>query len=185
MGAIEKNRFIALPGKGGHSGLLPSKSVFYSTDSRAGLLIRVCAGLLISDNLLMNFSSSFNLASGGLLWNEECQHIPFWRSFSSVKGPKILLGVPLVYPRTRTLPPRLCYCFRAVLLLSLRPLPSLVSNSSNLPFGTQGRSWKLGSSPYKQEMGQKVFHAQEVHRVLLGFRGTLFNPLHRCSPLLQ
>ena len=74
LGAIEKNSFIALPGKGGHSGLLPSKIVFYSTDSRVGLLIRVCAGptLLISGNLLMSFSGSFNLASGGLLWNGEC-----------------------------------------------------------------------------------------------------------------
>ena len=27
LGEIEKNSFIALPGKGGHSGLLPSKTV--------------------------------------------------------------------------------------------------------------------------------------------------------------
>ena len=74
MGALEKNSFTALPGKGGHSGILPSKIVFYSSDSWAGLLIRVCAGptLLISGNLLMSFSGSFNLASDGLLWNEEC-----------------------------------------------------------------------------------------------------------------
>ena len=53
---LEKNSFIALPGKGGHSGLVPLKTVcpnlggfgeeFYSNGSRAGLLIRirVCAG---------------------------------------------------------------------------------------------------------------------------------------------
>ena len=47
---VEKNIFIALPGKGGPSGILPSKTVcpntegfgkeFYSHGSRAGLLIR-------------------------------------------------------------------------------------------------------------------------------------------------
>ena len=37
--------------------------------------------------------------------------------------------------------------------LSLHPLPSLISNCLNLPFGTQGRSWRLESVPYKQEMG--------------------------------
>ena len=53
---VEKNSFIALPGKGGHSRLMPLKTVcpnpgrfgegFYSNGSRAGLLIRirVCAG---------------------------------------------------------------------------------------------------------------------------------------------
>ena len=37
--------------------------------------------------------------------------------------------------------------------LSLHPLPSLISSSSNLPFATQGRSWGLESIPYKQETG--------------------------------
>ena len=51
LGEVEKNSFIALPGKGGHSGLVPSKTVclnprgfgeeFYSSGSRVGLLIRV------------------------------------------------------------------------------------------------------------------------------------------------
>ena len=63
MGEVEKNRFIALPGKREHRGLLPWKTVcpnlwggvggvggfgeeFYSSGSRVGLLIRirVCAG---------------------------------------------------------------------------------------------------------------------------------------------
>ena len=87
-GEVEKNSFIALPGKEGHSRLLPLKTVcphpggfveeFYSDGSRVGLLIRLgCVQgwhpfNLVSDNLLMSFSVSFNLASGGLLWNEEC-----------------------------------------------------------------------------------------------------------------
>ena len=56
LSEVEKNSFIALPGKGGHSGLVPSKIVcpnlegfgkeFYSNGSRIGLLKRnrVCAG---------------------------------------------------------------------------------------------------------------------------------------------
>ena len=55
LGKEEKNSFIVLPGKRGHSGLMPSKTVcpnsgefgeaFYSNGSRMGLLIRirVCA----------------------------------------------------------------------------------------------------------------------------------------------
>ena len=55
LGEVEKKSFIALPGKGGHSGLMPLKNVsqpegfgeeFYSNGSRVGLLIRIrgCAG---------------------------------------------------------------------------------------------------------------------------------------------
>ena len=59
-GEAEKNNFVALPGRGGHSRLVPSKlcvptrggvgggfgEEFYSSGSRVGLLrrIRVCAG---------------------------------------------------------------------------------------------------------------------------------------------
>ena len=49
--------------------------------------------------------------------------------------------------------PRLHYCFLTAPPLSLHPLPSLISNCLNLPFGTQERSWRLESVPYKQEMG--------------------------------
>ena len=31
-------------------------------------------------------------------------------------------------------------------------IPSLIRNCSNPPFGTQGRSWRLESVPYKQKM---------------------------------
>ena len=51
LGEIEKNSFIALPGKGGHRELLSSKTVclnsggcdegFYSNSSRVGLLTRL------------------------------------------------------------------------------------------------------------------------------------------------
>ena len=64
--------------------------------------------------------------------------------------------------------PRLYYCFLAAPPLSLHPLSSLISNCLNLPFGTQGRSWRLESLPYKN-WGQKGSHPQEPHSVLLGF----------------
>ena len=57
LGEVEKNSFVALPGKGRHSRLLPQNIMcpymggfgeeFYSNSSRVGLLIRgvcVCAG---------------------------------------------------------------------------------------------------------------------------------------------
>ena len=50
LGKVENNSFIALPGKGGHSALIPLKTVspslegfceeFYSDGSREGLLVR-------------------------------------------------------------------------------------------------------------------------------------------------
>ena len=45
------------------------------------------------------------------------------------------------------------YCFLTASPLSLHPVPSLISNCLNLPFGTQGRSWSLESLPYKQGTG--------------------------------
>ena len=88
MGEAEKNSFIALPGKGGHSRLMPTKPVcpnpgrfgeaIYGDCSRVGLMIRLVSmqGLqpfnLVSGDLEMSSSGSFNLASGDLLWNEEC-----------------------------------------------------------------------------------------------------------------
>lgn len=48
--------------------------------------------------------------------------------------------------------PRLYYCFLTASLLSLHPLLFLISNCLNLPFETQGRSWRLNESiSYKQE----------------------------------
>ena len=34
-------------------------------------------------------------------------------------------------------------------------VPPLISNCLNLPFGTQGRSWRLESAPYKQGAGNR------------------------------
>ena len=54
LGEVEKNIFTALPGKRGHSRLVPLKTAcpnpggfgeeFYISGSRVELLIRVCAG---------------------------------------------------------------------------------------------------------------------------------------------
>ena len=84
LGEVAKNSFIALPGKGGHSRLMPRKTVhpnlgefgeeFYSKCSRAELLIRIRVGggllqsfNLVSGGLLMSFS---RLSNCDLLWNE-------------------------------------------------------------------------------------------------------------------
>ena len=42
--------------------------------------------------------------------------------------------------------PKQQYCFLAVSTLSLHPPSSLISNCLNLPFGTQGKSWRLVAS---------------------------------------
>lgn len=60
---------------------------------------------------------------------------------------------------------RLYYCFLASPPLSLHSLPSLIS--LNLPFGAQGRFWRLKLIPCQQEMGtQKSSRTQEPPRVL-------------------
>ena len=51
--------------------------------------------------------------------------------------------------------PRLHYCFLDAPVLSLHLLPSLIRNCFNLPFRTQGRSWRLWSISYKQDMGDR------------------------------
>lgn len=58
------------------------------------------------------------------------------------------------------------YCFLAAPPLSLDPLPSLINNYLNLPFGTQDRSWKGKSIPYKRETGgpRNAFMARSPRR---------------------
>ena len=87
LGEVEMNRFIALPGKGEHGGLMPWKTMcpnlrafgeeLYSNGSRVGLMLGCVQGLcsfnLASGGLLLNFCGSFNLASSGFLnFSEEC-----------------------------------------------------------------------------------------------------------------
>ena len=110
LGDVEKDSFIALPGKGGQNGLLHWKATcpnqggfdeeFYSNSSRVEVAdkIRVCAGSQVVGLLiLVSFSGPFNLASDGFL-----------------------------------------------------AAPPMISNCLNLPFGTQGRSWRLESCLQKQ-----------------------------------
>ena len=49
-------------------------------------------------------------------------------------------------------------------------LPPLISNCLNLPFGTQGRLWRLESAPLQTRSGEQR-GTQEPHRVLLGLKG--------------
>ena len=88
--------------------------------------------------------------------------------FSSVEQLKDIVVYPLRQKQDPA--PRLHYCFLAAPLSYLHPLSSLISNCSSLPFGTQGRSWRLESIPYKQEMGDiKPSMPRSPHSVLLGF----------------
>ena len=89
--------------------------------------------------------------------------------FSSVKSLRTLLCVSLEGEPGPA--PKMHYCFLAVPPLSLHPLPSWINNCSNVPFGTQGKSWRLES----RNRGQKGLHAQDPHRVLLCFNPRLYN----------
>ena len=87
LSEVEKSNFIALPGRGGYSRLLPSKT--------------------------------------------KC---PLRRHQDPAPAPRLHCG------------------FLAAPPVSLHPLPSLISSRWNLPFGTQGRSWRLkGRAPRAQE----------------------------------
>ena len=149
-GEVGKNRFIALPGKRGHSGVPPLKTMcpnpgrfgeeFYSNGSRVGLLVRLgCVhGLhsfhLVSGNLLMSFSGSFNLVPGGHLWNEKCWHLPFVGGFSSINRSKILLRVS--HQAEPGPCPKAALLFLGCSSLSLHPLPpSWLATVWILPLG--------------------------------------------------
>ena len=75
----------------------------------------------------------------------------FLRVLVLQKSAKILLCVSLeVEPASC---PKAALLFFDCSSLVLESLPSLISNCLNLPFGTQGRSWRLEPIPYKQEVG--------------------------------
>ena len=61
------------------------------------------------------------------------------------------------------------------LLFLLRPLPSLISNCLNLPFGTQGRSRMLNEAYFLQTGNEhgKGLYLQGLHRVLLYFKSEI------------
>ena len=65
-------------------------------------------------------------------------------------------------------------CPKAALLAppgSLHPLPSQMSDHMNLPFGAQGRSWRLKFILSKQEVKlHRRLVGTGAHRALLGFR---------------
>ena len=159
LGEVEKNSFIALPGKGGHSRLLSSKTMcphlggldeeFYSNSSRVEVLIRLgcvnylCSPLIWSQvGFLLNFSGMKNVEIFHLL------------GFNSRKSLKTLLCVSLEGSQDPA--PRLHYFFLAAPPLSLHPFPSWISNCSDLPFGTQGKPWRLESFPYKKQGTERL-----------------------------
>ena len=157
--------------KGDIVGLCPQKlcvptqgfgEEFYSNGSRVGLLIiiRVCAGPALLQSGLRQSPDELlwflRLSDCDLLWNEE--------RFIKYLTSSICWGFQFcrraqrychVYPlrRNQDPAPRLHYCFLTASPLSLYHLLSLVNSCLNLPFGTQGRSWRLKPISYKQETG--------------------------------
>ena len=99
--------------------------------------------------------------------------------------------------------PRLHCCFLTAPPLSLHPLPSLISNCSNLPFGTQGRSWRLKPISCNQEkwhtktfvprsprsLSRRCQSMREKPGLLTGsglaLQGFSWNPTHSPSPTLK
>ena len=62
--------------------------------------------------------------------------------------------------------------FLTAALLSLHPLPFLISAGLNLLFGTQGRSWRLHKVYFlqkKKRVNTERIYTQKLHRVLLNF----------------
>ena len=57
------------------------------------------------------------------------------------------------------------YCFLTAPHLFLHSLPSLISNSLNLPFGTQGRSKRLKPLKNKKWGHRKDLYLGELHSV--------------------
>ena len=78
-----------------------------------------------------------------------------------------------MYPLRRNPAPRLHYCLIA-------PPLSLINNCLNLPFGTQGKFWRLDEAYFLQTRNgghRKDLYPGGPHRVLLCFTGTLANIL--------
>ena len=131
--------------------------------------------------LLMSFSGFLNLASAGLLWGGECQHLPSVGELGFIQSSTILSCVSLMQSRDL---PQLHVVHRLLLCVSISPrsLPSLISSRLNLPFGNQERSWRLGSVPYKREAGdtEKILCSGPVGSCLLSVPQIHLHPRH-CS----
>ena len=107
-------------------------------------------------------------------------------SFTWVETSKILLYVSLGGNKDPA--PKLHYCFQKTPPLSLHPLLSLISNCLNLPFGIQGKSWRLNGAFFLQtrnERSRRAFVSRRVTQSLAGFQGGPFSPLFQPHHLLD
>ena len=181
LGEVEKKSFIALPGKGEHRGFMPSKTVYPNLERlvRSFITMGFPCGTVVK-NLPAKAGVAWDTvwvpglrSPGGGNGNpfqysclENSMDRGAWQAAVHrvkkvghnwahilTKSSKILFCVSLDVGLGPA--PRLS-CSLVVPCLSLHPLPSLISNCSNLPFGTLGRWWRLESVPYKQEMGDLV-----------------------------
>ena len=149
LGNAEKNSLIALPGKGGHSRLLPTKTLcpnpgefgeeFYGNGSKVALWIRL----------------------GGVSGNLRASLVPlFWPKmvFSGMKNAIVgfysTKGLKILFCGTRTMPQGCSIVsWQFLPCLCIPSLPIWIMDCPNLLFGTQRSSWRL-------EVDRKVSMAQ-------------------------
>ena len=98
-------------------------------------------------------------------------HLSFVGDFSSAEELKDnILCIPWGGTRTQ---PQVYIIFFLTSPLSLHPLPSLISNCLNLPFGTQGRSQRLNEAYFLQtRKGEALFCVQWVKDLALSLQQT-------------
>ena len=140
MGEVEKKCFTALPGKGGHSGLVPSKlcvpawrgsEEFYSNGSE-----RACSARGHAPDWLVGRQESasstfwFQPVWGLVLVDSTPLTSPTWWGFQYLQSSSEILCIPCWKQDPA---PRLHYCFLTAPPLSLHPLPSLISTCLNCP----------------------------------------------------
>ena len=121
------------------------------------------------------------------LWAACSQLLPPGGGFSICKTAQRCCSVYLLRGNQDPAP-RLHCCFLTVPPLSLHPLPPLISNCLNLPFGSQGRSREAERSvfPVVKKWGtQKGFCAHEPHRVLLSSNTSSRPPAPYLHPTVE
>ena len=167
----EKNNFIALPGKGGHAGLVPSKTLVSQHTDRVRSSITVAQGQGCWWGSLLSSGCGWSLAEllwpsrlsdCDPLWNEEC-FIKWLASsicggFSTVEELRDVLCIP--WEEARTLPQGCTVIFQL-----LHPFPYITSfpqsTTTSLAAKTlkclstmpETRVWSLGwEDPLEKEM---------------------------------
>ena len=154
---VRKNSFIALPGEGGHSGLLPLKTVCPNMGGFGEEFLEQWLKDGVADKIgSVQDLHPLNQASSALIFmNSSGSSNPDWRIltpficffFSFVKCSKILLLICVSLEAERGSCPRLHYCFlTAPSFFPPYPLPSLISTFQICPL-----AFREGHGNWSQE----------------------------------